>query len=350
LILFFFFISGLLISVVINGLLLRFSRSLGIRNLNDVTIRWSNQSKPSLGGIGMYFAFLFSVIAYAVIFDSSDIFENSEMVGLLSASTLAFLIGIADDAYNTRPLLKLAGQIGCGVLLVVGGSVIALFHNYWLDAVITVIWIVVVMNSLNMLDNMDGITASVSVFILTAVLGGCCLFGLVNFNFPMNLLIISLIGALIGFLVFNVHPSKMFMGDTGSQFISLMVGFFAIKYLWNAPSNLELPSWSGLLLALGAFTPAAADTLSVVINRMKRGQSPMVGGKDHTTHHLVYMGLSDFKVWIVFVLLGLFSLGVTLIGMWQLSLGNHLLTLLVIPYFLIIFGWLYRITLRFPQR
>jgi UDP-GlcNAc:undecaprenyl-phosphate GlcNAc-1-phosphate transferase len=348
--LFLFFIGGAFASWLINGLLLRFSKSLGIRNMNDVTVRWSNQSKPSLGGIGIYIAFLFTIIVYSVIYDSKDIFENSEMVGLLSASTLAFLIGIADDAYNTRPFLKLLGQIACGVLLVVGGSSIALFHNYWLDAGITVLWIVVVMNSLNMLDNMDGITASVSVFILMAVLGGCCLLGLVNFNFPMNLIIVALIGALIGFLYYNVHPSKMFMGDTGSQFISLIVGFFAIKYLWNAPANLELPSWAGLLLALAAFTPAAADTLSVVINRLRRGQSPMVGGKDHTTHHLVYMGLSDFKVWIVFVVLGAFSLGVTLFGMWQLSLGNHYLTLLIIPYFLIIFGWLYRITLRFPQR
>lgn len=345
----FFFFGGVLVSFVISGVLLRFSRSLGIRNLNDVSIRWSNQSKPSLGGIGFYFAFLFALLGYAVVFSSGDIFENSEIVGLLSAGTLSFLIGIADDAYDTRPLLKLLGQISCGVLLVIGGTTISLFHSEWPDAIVTIVWVVVIMNSLNMLDNMDGITATVACFVLLSCLVGYWF--LEGFTpSPLVFILLTALGALIGFLFYNVHPSKMFMGDTGSQFISLVVSFFAIKYLWNLPSYSELPSWSGLFIALAAFTPAAADTLSVIINRTRRGQSPMVGGKDHTTHHLVYMGLSDFKVWLVFVLLSLLSFILAIWVILNLHENRYHMSLLAIPFFFGVFGWLFRVTLKYPQK
>ena len=100
-----FFIGGIIISLITNKLLLNFSESLGIRNKNDVVVRWSNQSKPSLGGVSFYVVFIFSTIAYS-IFSEDYIFHESSFIGLLLAGSLAFGMGLADDAYNTKPLIK----------------------------------------------------------------------------------------------------------------------------------------------------------------------------------------------------------------------------------------------------
>lgn len=344
----YFLIGGIIISLVVNKLLLSFSQSLGIRNKNDVVIRWSNESKPSLGGISMYVAFVFSILAFAVFYSDLDLFEDSMFLGLLAAGSLAFVVGLADDAYNTKPLLKLLGQISCGLLLVYSGSTINLFHNVWIDSILTVIWVITIMNSLNMLDNMDGITGTVTLFILTV----CMISYFILKGFEIDYWIIVLvaqIGAIIGFLRYNINPSKMFMGDAGSQFIGLFVAFYSIQGLWNTASALEIPAWSGMLVVLTAFTPAASDTLSVVINRLKRGQSPMVGGKDHTTHHLVYRGLNDFQVWKVFLMISVLSSIVATAFIFAMYQDYHFVSLAGLLFFLVVFWSLYRNTLKYKE-
>lgn len=347
-----FGLGGVLVAVVVNIILLRFSQTLGIRNKNDVVIRWSNESKPSLGGVSFFVVFVFAAIAYAITFNNEpNIFQNHKYVGLFGAASIAFLMGLADDAYNTKPLLKLFVQILCGVILVASGSHIELFHNFWIDATLTVIWIIIVMNSLNMLDNMDGITGTTVFFILTACLASNWLIFGFNSNI-WSIMLIAVIGAVSGFLTMNIHPSKLFMGDAGSQFIGLFVGYFAIEFLWNVPSYSENPSWLGACIALVAFTPAAADTLTVFITRIKRGQSPMVGGKDHTTHHLVYAGLTDKKVWYVFLFIGLVACLLAIAMVHFVTLQADKPILIFVLYFLLVFVLLFRNTIKFkgPQK
>ncbi len=345
-----FALGGAAIAYVINILLLRFSRSLGIRNKNDVMIRWSNESKPSLGGVSFFVVFIFSAIAYSIIFnDAPNVFQNIQYVGLFIAGSLAFGMGLADDAYDTRPLFKLFIQLFCGVIFVFTDSTIDFFHIWSADAILTVLWVVVIMNSLNMLDNMDGITGTTVFFILLT----CVFSSWIIFPFNINvwmLIVVSVLGAVAGFLVMNIYPSKLFMGDAGSQFIGLFVAFFGMKYLWNIgsadPSRLH-PSWLGFTVVVVTFTPALVDTLTVVINRLKIGQSPMVGGKDHTTHHLVYAGLSDRKVWLVFVLIGALStlLAVAMVNL--VSLDTYYPVAFFVVYTVFVFGFLYKNTIKY---
>jgi UDP-GlcNAc:undecaprenyl-phosphate GlcNAc-1-phosphate transferase len=164
-----------------------------------------------------------------------------------------------------------------------------------------------------------------------------------------SIITIGVIGSLIGFLYYNVNPSKLFMGDAGSQFIGLFVAFISTHHLWNTGLSTNTPSWVGFAISLVAFTPAAADTLTVVINRLKRGQSPMVGGKDHTTHHLVYSGLTDKKVWYVFTFIGLIS---SILGIWMIYLSktkNLYLIATLTFFFPIVFGILYSFTIKYKQ-
>lgn len=344
-----FLVGGIIVSLIVNKLLLSFSHSLGIRNKNDVVIRWSNESKPSLGGISMYVTFIFSIMFFAMFFSEQDLFDEQEFIGLLLAGSLAFGIGLADDAYDTKPLLKLSGQILCGVVMVLTGTVIDVFHIESLDAVLTILWVITIMNSLNMLDNMDGITASVSFFVLVS----CMLSYFIESGFLIDfwiLLLIAQLGALIGFLRYNINPSKMFMGDAGSQFLGFFVAFFAIKGLWNTSAMFEVPAWSGFLVVLAAFTPAAVDTLTVVINRVKKGQSPMVGGKDHTTHHLVYKGLNDFQVWKVFLLLSVLSTLIAVGLILAMKNNFYIFALLGALFFLLVFFLLYKNTIKYKPK
>jgi len=342
----YFLLGAIAVAFIINKLVLSFAKNLGIRNKNDIVVRWSNTSKPSLGGISLYFTFVVAVLFYAALFPEQHIFENTEFIGLLAASMLAFAIGLADDAYNTRPLLKLFGQTSCGLIIVFSNNGIDVFHQPILDGIITVIWIIAVMNSLNMLDNMDGITGTVSFFILlTCFSVSGFIFG--STNSFWSILMIAEMGALVGFLIYNIHPSKIFMGDSGSQFIGLFVGFFGIQSLWNLPVAYALPSWSSFFLVLTVFTPTIADTLTVMINRRRRGVSVMLGGKDHTTHHLVYKGLTDFKVWIIFALIGVSSFSYALALVYLLLHGYYIFSTLGLIFFLIVFLPLYRTTLKY---
>jgi UDP-GlcNAc:undecaprenyl-phosphate GlcNAc-1-phosphate transferase len=301
-----FFSGAFIISLMINSFFLKFARTLGIRNKNDVTVRWSATSKPSLGGISFYFTFLIGFMFYAIIYGESDVFLNKNLLGLFFSVTLAFLLGLSDDAYNTKPLLKLLIQIICGVILIITNSHIQLFDNQIIDYSITIIWVVGIMNSINMLDNMDGITTIASISIIISMIGISIPFEMVN-NVDVFLLIITL-GALGGFFVFNFPPAKMFMGDTGSQFIGMFLAYFSIKYLWNNELLTEnYTLFSNLTLVLTVFAVPIVDTTVVSVNRILRGQSPMVGGRDHTTHHLVYKGLTERQVAFTFMALGMIS-------------------------------------------
>lgn len=341
-----FLFAGIVASLICNELLLRFSQSLGIRNKNDVTIRWANESKPSLGGVSFFVAFVFGSIAYAIVFKNDNVFQNTEFVGLFVASLFAFVMGLSDDAYNTRPMIKLSVQILCGVILVLTHTVIELTGNAWIDYTITIVWVVAIMNSLNMLDNMDGITGTTVLFILLACLASDILLSQFHSNIWILTILVQ-IGAILGFLRFNIHPSKLFMGDAGSQFIGLFTAFFAVHDLWGVGNENNLNSLTGMAVTLIAFTPAFADTLTVVINRLKKGQSPMVGGKDHTTHHLVYAGFGDKMVWIVFLLIAIGSMISSLIAIYFAAKGNPWVAIGLTAYSLIVFAYLYRNTIKY---
>ena len=151
---------------MLNTIMLKFATNLGIRNNDQPVIRWSNISKPALGGITLYISFLLSTTCFSIFFEDINLFKDMNTLGMIGAVALGFIMGLADDAYNTKPILKSIVQISCGVILVATGTFIHLFENDYLNYILTVVWVIGIMNSINMLDNMDGITTIVSIFIL----------------------------------------------------------------------------------------------------------------------------------------------------------------------------------------
>lgn len=335
-----FFILSVLFSTLINGLFLKFSRTLGIRQAENVNIvRWASTAKPAVGGISFYILFLISASVYAIFRFSGYNEFNLQLVGLILSCSFGFLLGLADDAYNTVPWLKFAGQLICSVILVSTGIVINLTDSFAINALFTVAWVVGIMNSINMLDNMDGVAAIVSAIIML----GCLAFLAIEVRFfsVQTFMMIGVIGAIIGFLIYNYNPAKIYMGDTGSQFLGVFLSGLSILFLWNHRE----PFVSGfqfkqLIIPSLAFVMPVMDTLTVFIHRLKKGTSPFVGGKDHTTHHLAYLGLSDKQVFFTLATLTAVcnSLAITayMFFYWINSLATFIILAGLVVLFLVI--------------
>ncbi len=286
---------------LLNRILIRLSHRLGRLNAGEQKqIRWASHSKPLVGGITFYITFLIAG-ATAVFMPGGGYAPFFEGFGaLMLVSTLGFLIGLADDAYETRPFLKFLGQFLCGAILVGLGVTINL-TGYWLaDAALTVFWTVGIMNSVNMLDNMDAVTGTVSATIIFVAMA---VWTALRTPYTLEYYVYAAIfGSLIGFLVLNWNPSQLYMGDTGSQFLGAFLAYLGIRMFWNQPYTAS--EGEGLvlrqgLLAVLAFLVPIMDTTFVTVVRLSKGKSPFIGGRDHTTHHLSYLGVPEKFVPVV---------------------------------------------------
>jgi UDP-GlcNAc:undecaprenyl-phosphate/decaprenyl-phosphate GlcNAc-1-phosphate transferase len=334
-----------LISLIFNYLILKWTKTLGAKNAANVgEIRWSDSYKPAIGGVSFFIVFLIAYLVYLFAYRPSlSLTEETQHLGILIAITIGFFTGLADDAYNTVPWLKLVAQITTGFVLIYTGVVIDFFGIELADAILTIFWTVAVMNSINMLDNMDGVTASVSVFILFSA--ALTAYPLTDNNLFYTFVCGGTAAAIVGFLYFNWNPSKMFMGDTGSQMLGALLAAIGILFFWNNENVIETGAWwQKIAIVAVAFAVPIGDSLTVTINRIKRGQSPLVGGRDHTTHHLSFAGLSDRNVALVMV--GFSLISSTLIGLLSLSesLQHTGYYIVLICYAVAVIGFLYSTT------
>jgi UDP-GlcNAc:undecaprenyl-phosphate/decaprenyl-phosphate GlcNAc-1-phosphate transferase len=342
-VIFLVFISGmLLVSVAITGLLLKFSTNLGAKNEGE-QIRWAATTKPAFGGVSFFIIFLLSIVFYAIFFGNSQLLLNAKFLGLLVGSSMGFMMGLADDAYNTKPFLKFVVQFAVAIIFIATGNVITTFQYEWLNITLTILWVVGMMNSVNMLDNMDAITASISTIICAAA--AMVLVFAERFGDLDMILMLGTMSGIGGFLYYNWNPSRMYMGDSGSQFLGAFLAAISMTYFWNAPDYYGqlIPSKQVLIVALIFIVPLA-DTASVSINRILKGKSPFVGGRDHTTHHLSYMGLSDRHVAMLMIVISLTTMALSVLIINNIENWTIIHTIGFGVLFLLISGSLYSTT------
>jgi UDP-GlcNAc:undecaprenyl-phosphate GlcNAc-1-phosphate transferase len=334
------FIS-IFIAIVINRLLLAFAKNLGTRGKELIQVRWASTSKPSLGGISFYITFIGIISLIGIVGNNYSLISQKQMLGIFICVSLGFSIGFADDTYNTNPLMKFIGQLCCGCLLYFFKIQILLFPGYEvINMLFTVFWVVAIMNSINMLDNMDGIVSSISIVIVISFILALLLLNIQDRN--LIYIFVVAIGSLLGFLYHNWFPSKMYMGDAGSQFLGAFLAVFAIIILWNNKTLLYIQpikyfEFNIFLIPILIFCIPIIDTITVSYKRILRKQSPFVGGNDHTTHHLVYYGMNERQVAYILVFFNIVStlLGLAfIIGYFQWTSLN---VVLVCSYLLIIF-------------
>ena len=338
-----FFVGCVVLSFLINRLFLKFLYSLGIRD-SDKVIRWGASAKPAVGGFSFFIIFLLSIVIYSIFFDVNKMFMSREFFGFLMACILGFLLGLADDAYNTQPFLKFNAQLTCGVVLMVSGIQVNVSSWMPLNYFLTVFWVVGIMNSLNMLDNMDAIASSVAIMVIV----GAITMMLLNHDYSgvFMIILIGMLGALLGFLFYNWHPSVIYMGDTGSQFLGVFLAAIGIKFFWQ-PASIPSPEFIDFrqfIIPILMFIVPIVDTTTVIINRIIRRQSPFVGGRDHTTHSLAYIGLTDQQVAFTVIGLSLFSILLVIFIVKYIALWTPLFTFIFVSYILLVLGIMFSIT------
>ena len=294
--------TGFALSLAMNMLLLRKFKAFKRAPVSG-QIRWATQAKPAVGGLSFAMALLLGV---AVGWGLDTCWTPGQWMGLSTGATLAFVVGLVDDFRHVSALRKLVVQLACAACVVGVGLGVKCSGLAAMDAVITVFWVVGLMNAVNMLDNMDGIATITSVFsalflVLAAALG----LGRMGAEAAVYL---ALIGGLFGFLVVNRHPSKMYMGDGGSMLLGFLLAVGTITFGWNLGGDKACFASTHLLVALLVMALPLTDTAVVIINRLTHGVSPATGGRDHTTHNLSYLGLSDSQVAVAFSFLGMINL------------------------------------------
>ena len=192
-----------------------------------------------------------------------------------------------------------------------------------------------------MLDNMDGITTVVSLIIAFTIF--VIMLNNNEFDTISMTVVIGLLGALFGFLYFNWNPAKMYMGDTGSQYLGVLLAALSINYLWNPVTTEEFSISRQFLIPILSFIIPIIDTTTVVIKRVRKGNSPFVGGKDHTTHHLSYLGFSEKQVAGIITLISIISSLIVIYVVSIIKEWSHLYTIIFVAYFLILFFTLFYI-------
>jgi len=292
--------AGFVISLLMTALVRRFARKWGFV-AKPKSDRWHKRPTAMLGGVAIFVA---TVLVYFLLVP-----RTNESLVLIAASGFLFLVGLLDDIVSIRPYQKLIGQlIGAG-FLVLSGLKLPLTGSEIIDIWLTVFWVIGITNAINLLDNMDGLAAGISAIAAFSLALNFAGNGLTN----ELLLTSAFIGALVGFLVFNFNPASIFMGDCGSMFVGFLLSGSVLLNQVGGRSRGIVAILAVPVLIL--FVPIF-DTTFVTVLRKLWGRKASQGGRDHTSHRLVALGLSERSAVLLLYLLALAA------GMLALLLGQ----------------------------
>jgi UDP-GlcNAc:undecaprenyl-phosphate GlcNAc-1-phosphate transferase len=242
------------------------------------TDRWHKKPTAMLGGVAIWL----SVVVGYFLFVPSTVYSGR----ILLASTFLFVVGLVDDILHTKPYQKLIGQVMGAAYIIYYGLSLPWTSYSSLNVALTIFWLIGITNAINLLDNMDGLAPGIA-FIATCFLA----ISFITTNQPAEvMLLIVFIGALAGFLVYNFNPASIFMGDSGSLFVGFFLSSAALVNLSGGRSRSFLPILAVPILVL--FIPIF-DTTFVTILRKISGRAASQGGRDHTSHRLVALGMSE---------------------------------------------------------
>jgi len=249
--------------------------------------RWHTKPTAMFGGIAIVIAVIGTQLLLLPMTRESRI--------VMAASVALFLVGLADDLLHIKPYQKLIGQLIGAAGVVSFGLVLPWTGSFALNVLITMFWLIGITNAVNMLDNMDGLAAGVSA-IAASFLG---LNFIANQQWPEALMLAAFAGALLGFLIYNHQPASIFMGDCGSMFVGFLL---ASSALVSGPGGGRSRSVVAVLaVPVLVFVVPIFDTTFVTLMRKLAGRAASQGGRDHTSHRLVALGLSErHAVWMLY--------------------------------------------------
>ena len=229
---------------------------------------------PRLGGLAIAGAFTL-IIAIGLMVTGRLGFALA--LGVLIPALVAAAIGLADDRWHLNPYLRLGGQAGVGALAWALGTRVAVTGLPAVDLAITVVWVMVIINGINLLDNSDGLAAST---ILVMGIGSSVIAAMFG-QALVSLFGVVLVGVSLGYLRHNWHPAKVYMGDSGAYFLGSLAAMLLIRL---TPE--KAPGWGGVAIVVLLALLPLADTTYVTVTRIARGVHPFTAGLDHLSHRL----------------------------------------------------------------
>jgi UDP-GlcNAc:undecaprenyl-phosphate/decaprenyl-phosphate GlcNAc-1-phosphate transferase len=308
-----------------------------------------SKAKPVLGGLAIFAAFqivllgnllllrfsysfdasgdgvIAQVVAMAQAHRAGVSYVKTELIGFLVAGWMVFILGLIDDRFGMPPIIKLLGQMLAGAILYFFGIQVDFLSNISpaLSLLFTVLWVAGVANAYNWIDNMDGLCAGIAAV-------ACFFFAMVSHQMESQIFMVAgfltLCGACSGFLHYNLYPSKLFMGDSGSMFIGYNMAALSILATYSSPSMhdkaLLAISVPIVILAIPLF-----DMATVIAIRIKRGKPIYLGDKNHISHRLVELGLDHHQA-VLMIYLFCFCTGMGALVLHRLTLTLQLIVLL----------------------
>jgi UDP-GlcNAc:undecaprenyl-phosphate/decaprenyl-phosphate GlcNAc-1-phosphate transferase len=254
------------------------------------------QPLPRLGGIAICVTFMAAALAYIPISRVLNIAVSTRSyLGILVPVLLIFLMGAYDDIKPLKPRSKIAVQASAAVLLYLAGFGMHYFGPLLarsfsighvigaaIDVGLTVFWVLLITNAFNLIDGLDGLAAGSALISVVAILALC----LLGHNPLLTYFVVVLLGAILGFLPFNLYPASIFMGDSGSLFIGFLLAALAMA------AGQEVPPTLGIAIPILAFGLPILDVTLAVLRRSLRGHPVFRGDTDHIHHKLLRLGLS----------------------------------------------------------
>src|SRR5688572_23733795 len=245
--------------------------------------RWHEQPTPFLGGVA---------VSLPVIVGMGLAGGWRHHAVLVASAALMAAVGFVDDVMSLKPATKLIAQIVLASVLLLFGHRLYWVESMTLDSLLTIVWVVGITNAFNLLDNMDGLCAGIAIIAGTAFLAGLPSAAPGSALFYQGHYLALLLGAAAGFLIYNIHPASIFMGDTGSLFLGFSLAVMGLGsepgHAAAQPSLLSVISAPILVLVIPIL-----DTTLVTLSRWLSGRAASTGGRDHSSHRLVAMGLSQ---------------------------------------------------------
>jgi UDP-GlcNAc:undecaprenyl-phosphate GlcNAc-1-phosphate transferase len=302
---------------------------------------------PRLGGVGIFLSFTITLLLFSIVDKTIPISY------LLTASIILFIMGVKDDLSGVNSSTKFLIQFIVATILVILGDIrftsmygIFGFYNisYVTSAVLSILFIILIINAFNLIDGIDGLAGTTCII----VNGTFSVLFIYIKHYELAAVSLTIVGAVFGFLRFNLTPAKIFMGDAGSLLIGLISAIMAVRFI---ELNKFTPVYTPAVISAPALTFAILvgpifDTLRVFILRVVHGKSPFVADRNHIHHRVLRLGYTHLQTTLI---LGGINILLIIMVLMFARLGNFTLILLIFSISML-FNWAITFFLRSKER
>ncbi len=300
------FLQTVVVAAVLTPVARALAPRLGMVDRPTLDRKIHDRPLPRAGGLAIYGAFWGCLLADALVAayvvpelewlpDQVRVLAGNmglklvQLAGIAAGALIVFGLGVADDVLDLSPKLRLAVQFAATVpLMLTGVSVTLFFLPDWAGWIVTSLWVVLLTNSFNFLDNMNGLTAGVSVIIAMVL----ALASWMSEEYYMLLLFAMLGGAALGFWFFNFPKASIFLGDGGSTHLGFLFGAFTVVATYY---RADVPTTLPVMMPVLALGVPLFDTASVMWIRWRSGKPLMQGDRNHFSHRLVALGMTNVQ-------------------------------------------------------